>query len=551
MSAPSVPLTTLIDDLSEPEWTKTFLSVPNEQEQVVPFVYDQLQLKMAAEQTRRDVWVKPRQVRCSSRIMARNVRRVTRNFGTHCLVICKDDDMVGRFRYRIKSHIEQLAVRGQAPEITIENSDELVFGGLEGSRFIWASSEQKVAGRSFTAHILHASEVAHWGPNAGEILGGILPAIPEPPFGQVDLESTPNGAMGPFYEFAMAAKWMGTNQEDDYQLHFTHWWEEPKYALPINEEILKSFTPSDDERKLMQTANLSIGQILWRRRTQRNMSKTGTPFEQEYPEDLLGCFLLGGASYFESEALKWHNDNASKPVLVLNQIDNEGVKFEGWGEARPGRPAMWVANQLIVFELPQQGQEYVVFVDPTEGHKNSDNGAIQVMHARSRRQVATLALKATPNRLGEMACAIGKYYNNALLAIERNRISAAVLKALDLGYPNLYYDADEEDPTREKRKAGWYTNRDNRMRALSKFKEDVEDYTITIRDTSTVREMYQFTWEQVRKRGEMQWKAQAQEGAKDDRVIAIAGANFLCDQVISVPRRREVDQSVRQTAPWI
>lgn len=539
-------------DLSESRWAASFLSVPNEMEQVVKFRYDELQERMAAEATIRDVWVKPRQVRCSSRILARNLRKVTTNFGTHCLTICKDDDMVSRFRYRIQMHLKHLAAHGLAPSVHTDNSEELVFDDLGGSRFIWASAEQAVAGRSFTAHILHASEVAHWGSSAGDILGGILPAIPDPPYGQVDLESTPNGASGIFYNFAMSARYQGSNQDDDYSLHFYHWWEEPKYVVKPTDDEIASFQPSDEERRLMQVHELHIGHILWRRRKIRDMAKTDVPFEQEYPEDLMGCFLLGGNSYFDVDVLKVYMERCSAPILRLHELPLKTgvVRMEGWGEAGPGRPTPWITHGLDIYEQPLPGHDYVMFVDPSEGHKRSDNGAVQVLEAKSRRQVATLALKATPNKLGEMACAIGYHYNGALLAIERNRISAAVLKAVDLDYPNLYYEVDEEDPNKQRRKAGWYTSRENRIRILSNFKEDVEGYVPTIRDSLTVREMFSFDWEQVKKRGEGQWRAQAQEGALDDRVISIAGANSLCDQVVATSSRKTEKTTHKRTVNW-
>ncbi len=544
----------IAEKLSEDQWAGSFLSIPNEAEQVVEFKYDSLQTRMSREATLRDVWVKPRQVRCSSRILARNLRRVTSNFGTHCLTICKDDDMVARFRQRIEMHIRDLERFGMAPRVTKSDKNELVFGDLGGSRFIWASAEQAIAGRSFTAHIVHASEVAHWKRNASEILGGILPAVPDPPLGQVDIESTPKGAAGVFYTFSMAARYEGQNLEDEYTLHFIKWWEEPKYADVPTEADLKSFTPSEEEKVLVQTNDLSIGQILWRRRKIREMSKTDTPFDQEYPEDLMTCFLLGGNSYFELIPLRWHMDRCTPPVERKRELplgpNNSTVKFEGWGESLPGKPAPWITHALDIFELPVAGEAYVIFVDPSEGHKKSDNGAIQVLHAKSRRQVAAVALKAFPNRLAEMACALGYYYNGALLAIERNRISACILRAVDLDYPNLYYDVDEELPDKEAKKAGWYTNRDKRTRVLTELKEDVENYILTLRDGMSVREMFTFEWEQVKRGGDSQWKAQAQTGAMDDRVIALAGANYLADQEIFSPRRKGSESSIGGV-PWL
>jgi hypothetical protein len=549
---PSSPADTInVSALNETEWTKTVLTVPSEAGEIVRFDYDLLQQRMAVEDTPRNVYVKPRQIRCSSRLMAKHVRQVTTRFGWNLLVITKDDPMTAGFRIRIKHHLDDLARVGLCPTMEggKDNKDEIFFKDLE-SRIIFASAEQKVAGRSFTAHGVLASEVAHWGANAGEIIGSIIPAVPMYPEGLVDLESTPNGASGPFYDYAMAAQFEGNNPDDLYRLHFYRWFDEPKYKLNVDEQIMESFSPSDEERELMARHDLTVGQVLWRRMMKREMSKTGLPFEQEYPEDLMSCFLLGGNSYFDEKALRHIMEGAARPMDNVPELG--GVKFEGWSERIPGRDQYWVQNGLAVYEYPVPGEQYIVYTDPSEGHKHSDNGAIQVLHARTRHQVASLALKAYPNKLGAMACAIGAHYNNALLAIERNKISATVLKAVDLGYPNLYYEEDEEDPEKRRYKAGFFLTREHRERSLAEFKEDAEAGMVVIRDAPTIREMYNFTWEQLRKRGDFQWKAQASSGALDDRVLSLACANYLAGRVhVTAAGDRQVERTVRPGARWI
>src|SRR6185369_11301344 len=109
---------------------------------------------------------------------------------------------------------------------------------------------------------------------------------------RVALESTPNGAQGFFYEKCMEA----LSGNSVWKLHFYPWWWDDEYKLPLTvEEMTFGWFYSDDEQKLIAEHSLTDEQIKWRR---EKVKELGRLFPQEYPEDVVSCFLTSGNSYF-------------------------------------------------------------------------------------------------------------------------------------------------------------------------------------------------------------------------------------------------------------
>lgn len=163
-------------------------------------------------------------------------------------------------------------------------------------------------GIGFTFSHVHGSEVAKW-KEATNIMSGLMQGVPKS--GQIALESTPNGAQGYYYEKVMEV----LNQESDWQnilkrqtwvdgldwrLHFFTWWYDDEYQLPLVEGEVIEYTGHSpmgmkSELELVDKFNLTPEQIKWRRAKIRDLKHE---FIQEYPEDVIDCFLLSGIGYF-------------------------------------------------------------------------------------------------------------------------------------------------------------------------------------------------------------------------------------------------------------
>jgi len=507
----------LFDPAMEREWIETFLTIPNELGQTVEFKLTAQQQLMQTYHTGRDITVKGRQTRASSDIMARNVRRMTTAFGLNCVVVTQTDEMTQMFRARIKHHLVDLANANMEFDWGIDNDYELVIGQRMKNRFIWASAQQQAGKRGVqTAHIVHASEVAHWPAGRDRlIIGGLLPACPPPPYGWFDIESTPNGAEGLFYDYVMKSRLFDPMSE--WSAHLYEWWHEKTYHIDSYREsglfdvdaMLRDFQPTDLERRLMSDHDLVPGQILWRRIKRASLLSTGALFEQEYPENLNDCFLAAGECYFvdsEFDHINYYRtEMIHAPAFVLTSLSYGAntVEFRG--------------GMLNVWEAPVPGKSYVAWLDTATG-QSEDYSTIGVLDVAANHVVAALRVRTTPERSGAMACAVGHYYNNAFLGIERNSygLSALSVALNDLRYPNLYYDIVNEP---SKPSCGWYTSSANRDKMLGGLRAAFFGHTLIFHDAVALMEMGAFTWQKAGN----SLKAQARTGAHDDMVMTLAG----------------------------
>lgn len=535
----------LYDPFRAKDWIETFLTIPNEKGTVVPFILRPQQNAMDKNQTYRDNTIKARQTTASSFLMARNTRRMTTGFGLNCFVMADKERTINQFRKRIEHHLTDLRRAGFDFNIVLNNDKELVIGGLE-NRFIWASAEERVTGRGYSIQIAHLSEVAHYRPETeGEIIGGILPAVPDPPDGWLDMESTPKGADGLFYDMIQ-----GSRPLDPQGLSTAHlypWWMEPRYTvdtwdseigLPAHyhelvADMRRDFTPTAKEQKLIQQDGLSVGQILWRRLKQKQMALTATPFLQEFVEDYDTCFMGTGDSFFTSEDgidhLSYHRENRLQPLEIREQLvyRSSPVSFHG--------------RNFVIWELPQPGTPYAMYQDTSKGGtaKDSDPSVITVMNAVTRHIVSRLTVKATPREIAEMGCSIGQFYNMALYGGERDAWGAQALERVrELTYPNVHYHVDYQRKSRDV--APWiYPTQENRNMMLLKFREWVFDHSMVIKDSVLLNEMGAFTWQRSQTRDT--WKAQGKR-LHDDHVLSAAGACVVAERAALIAKKRPSQQ---------
>lgn len=522
----------MFDPARVEDWIQTYLTIPNERGHVVRFMLYPQQKLMAKNQTCRDIVVKGRQTRASSFLLARNFRRMVTEFGLTQIVMAESESTTAKFRARIKHHLRDMARAGFEFQFDVDNDNELVISGLE-NRYVWASAEQRVVGRGYSAQIVHASEVAHWpAENAGLILGGILPAVPDPPYGVVDMESTPLGAEGLFYDHVMDSA--PINSLGIFTTHLYPWWLEPRYTVDRLEDaelpphygnviasLKESFSPKPDEERLMAAHQLTPGQIIWRRIKAQELGRTAMPFLQEYVESLDTCFIARSGGFFQSpdgiDHISLHRENVVPPIRVMSHLEyhNANISFEG--------------PNFFVWQFPNPKNAYAIYQDTSKGGTTpeSDPSVIMVIDATSMQIVAKLVVRAAPRNVAEMGCAIGAYYNTALYGGERDSWGDQALRRVqELHYPNVYYHHDAS--ARKDAVEAWiYPTEANRNKMLQMFRERVMDHSFISRDATLWMECGRFTWQQT---GD-HWKAKAKgKRTHDDHVMAAAGAAMIADR---------------------
>lgn len=171
------------------------------------------------------------------------------------------------------------------PDRSQNNASTITYMPQHGRVTLTTAGNQD-AGIGTSYNEVHGTEVARW-KNADGIMSGLMQGVPAE--GRIILESSPYGARGWFYERCMEAN----DGNNAWTLHFYPWWWEPRYSTPLADG--ESLDLTGDEQHLVELHDLTPEQIKWRRAKMKELPHT---FKQEYPEDVLSCFLSGGNSVF-------------------------------------------------------------------------------------------------------------------------------------------------------------------------------------------------------------------------------------------------------------
>lgn len=184
---------------------------------------------------------------------------------------------------------------------------------------------------------------------------------------------------------------------------------------------------------------------------------------------------------------------------------------------------------ISVYEEPKAGTPYVIGGD-TAG-EGSDFFVGQGIDNLTGRQVCTLRGQMDEDVYAKQMYCLGKWYNTALLSIEANFSSYPIRELERLRYPKQFVRQAEDSFTHKIRQSyGFKTTSVTRPLIIAGLVEIVRDHTDWLCDRDTLEEMLTFVRNE---RG----RAEAQEGAHDDCVMALAIAYYSRDQAGSAAPR--------------
>ena len=292
------------------------------------------------------------------------------------------------------------------------NVRQMVFPRLD-SEYRVATAADVNAGRGLTIHNLHCSEVARWLREPEEVLASLRAAVPAD--GDVVLESTPNGAVGVFYEEWQHARDAG------YAQHFFPWWYDDEYRDKTGQVAVEPLT--EEEQELVRRTGLSDAQIAWRRINRAQLRGLAA---QEYAEDPVSCFRASGECIFELDAIERALEALTEPTETR---DN-------------GRLNVWFG--------PRADRQYIIGVDPAGGGSEGDYACAEVIERKTAMQCAELHGHYSPRELAMKVAELGRVYNSALLVVERNNHGYGVLANLRAaGYQRIFCEVGQD---------GWLTS---------------------------------------------------------------------------------------------
>ena len=460
-----------------------------------------------AARTPRDIILKPRQVYMTTLEAARDLWWFLTKPGARVVIVCQSQteqgslkDISEKFRIFFDS-LERLGVklefgRDSTTEWSIPKRDSTM-------RIIQAGASDASAskkGRGGTLNRIHYTEVALY-EQARETFNSLNGSLAKVGAESV-MESTPRGASGFFYE-----QWRSAVQGDSaYRPHFFPWWMHPEYRTPLAKA--ETFEPLTQLERTLDTQGVPVECLKWYR---EQVADNGNNFElvaQEYPSDPDTCFLLAGRSFFDQKRTTDLLLAAREPMF--SQVVRESGAY---GQIVNGREIPGIR----VWSPPERGRSYVIGVDVSEG-TGGDAGAGIVLERGTGRHMATIWGQFRPWELARVVAAMGRKYNNAVAAVERNNHGHACLRALETEHKYrdfVFVDRDEEH--------GWRNSETTRAPTLDTFEQAFRmNGGFTTEDRFLLSEMRTFT---VNDRG----RAEAAKGAHDDLVMAAAIAwDVLC-----------------------
>jgi hypothetical protein len=465
---------------------ETLLRIRNRCGENVPLVPNRVQREFERRRGARNIVLKARQMGISTWIAGRFFLKTITQPGTLTVEVAHTQEAAEEIFRVVHRFLECVppGLRHGALRTSRSSARQIIFPALD-SEYRVESAGDVNAGRGVTIQNLHCSEVARWPGNAAETLAGLRAAVPAG--GEMMLESTANGASGCFYQ-----EWRRADETEMVRHFYPWWWEESYVTATVTYEEL-----SEDERSLMDREGLSLGQIGFRRRLQRDFAGLA---KQEFAEDAEECFLTSGACVFDVEA-----------------IDRRSRELEDPLSSR-------MSGALQIWYPPVCGRRYVVAADPAGGGGGGDYSAAQVVEVKTGLQCAELRAKLPALELAREAAALAREYNDALLVVERNNHGSGVLAYLKsvCRYEPVYATGGED---------GWLTTSVSRPAVLGRLASALVEQPAIFQSRRLLAECRSFVRHANGRTG-------ARGGEHDDCVMAMAIALAVRAELLENGGRR-------------
>lgn len=235
----------------------------------------------------------------------------------------------------------------------------------------------------------------------------------------------------------------------------------------------------------------------------------------------LGEWGVLGRSVFDKEKvsnrLAWlRNEPMEKDRGYFTYADyGTGLKSITWQSDE-------IDGYITIYRPVKERRHYVIGGD-TAGD-GSDYFVAQVLDNKTGEQVCTLRKQHDEDLYAKQVYCLGRYYNEALVGIETNYSTFPIRELERLRYPRQYVRESFDTYTHNVKKSfGFATTEKTRPVILAKLIAIVRENVELINNETTLEEMLTF----VRNEN---FRAEAESGAHDDCIMALAIAHFIRDQ---------------------
>lgn len=403
--------------------------------------------------------------------------------------------------------------------------------GLNSSMLV-ETAEGRGVGRGLTLMGYHWAEVAYTMKQG--VSAGLNIACSKVP-GSVGIwESTANG-VGDAFERNWQEAVRGNN---DFKPIFLPWNIDPNCRRPLSRHEYDHWKFRPGEEQIAKDYNLDFEQLKFRRITIASPEclQAGIPpedvFRQEYPLSPEEAFLKRGKNFFLISSLmelEKSEKGAQEPkynAIITSPLDPSELMARADAHAILPKIEEKGYGPLTVWEEPVPMEDYVIGADPATGTNNDPSVAV-ILKRSSLEQVAKFVTRQMdPDEFGVACALLGWWYNEALVAIERQGPGTAANKSLrKLHYLRCWYDRDVINiniPV--KNYMGWNTNSSTRRPMLDRLEEAIRTKEVAIRSQRFYEEARTFIMMEpsVKTQTTLTAKPMAAPGFNDDEIMSMA-----------------------------
>jgi hypothetical protein len=489
-------------------YAKHALKVRSKENKIVPFELNRVQQRFHAEvedQRKRTgrvrkIILKGRQQGLSTYVSGRYYWRLSQRTAKKGIVVAHKADST-KALWQMYKRYHASCPPMLKPSTSYSSMRELNFDKLDTSLIVATAGGDGV-GRGEMLSDMHLSELAFWPPSStSETLNGLLQCMPNTDDTEVFIESTAKG----FNDFKNL--WDGAIAgENEFEAFFSPWFHSPEYREPVK----PGFERSLEEEDLAALYDLDDEQLQFRR---MKISAHGRmQFMQEYPCTPDEAFIASGSPVFDPEQVVDLIQRAPSPLYRMD-VENTGAGL---------RMEKSVLGRLHVYREQEPGESYAIGADVGMGVRDGDWSVAHVLDSE-KRQVAVFRAQVHPDYFADILATMGRYYNGALIAPEKNNHGLVTCIRLwkDLSYPNVFLDITEgQTEDKDSLNIGFSTNVKTRPLIIDRLRAAMRENDIEVFDTTTLKEMQTFV---VNEAGKMT----AEASCHDDCVMSLAIANHI------------------------
>ncbi len=403
------------------------------------------------------------------------------------------------------------------------SKDELSFIDT-GSQITVSTAGTKAAKSGADLTFIHFSEVAKF--EAFDILTSAREALLTG--GVTFYESTAKG-MNKFYDMWETAQGFFQTPKKSYiKPFFFSAAEHPSYRRDLEKDF-KLTIEEKEQFKLIKDQCASIldedilKHLAWRRWKVLTMDDPSL-LPQEHPLTAREAFISSG-----------------NPVFNLNQLDrmknaSRDYRLGNLSLTKKGQIGFFdeKGGYIRIFLPPEPGKQYVIGNDVAEGKQGGDNSAGVVLDAQTKEQAAEFHGSLDPDIFAYQLNMLGRFYNDALLAVEMNGPGHSVNSMLcnKYDYPRLYQEeVEDSDMTSEiTGSIGFRTNKSSKQELITLTKRAIRLGSVKINSVPCIMECRAFI---TNKTG----TAEAEKGKHDDLVMALMIAIFCLEHMPELAQR--------------